>query len=494
MDLTSCLYTRVRRSSEVIPGLTGWLFALLVVMAAITPATVAAQEPEPQVTPVITWQLYDEPDAGFTLEYPADWTAEITLENQWQPEYVIKRRISFEDTGPSRIDLDIWQSQQATDLPQWLAAYQTPLAVFASESDTSIQPNARIANRPAIILTTEQGQPIVVAMVSDGQHIFRFKYLAGRNVGTNEIFSHILATFRLKTVTLTTTGPAFTLPPDFAFPNQVPTQLVDQTCGSLPPDPQENVYLCGLAGNCTWWAAYKRADIGPTNWGNAADWLATARSEGYDVCRTTEAGCTPLVGATAWYDATETNPAGHVAHIEAAAPFSISEMDYFKTKADRNYPADAPSVWLGQEKPLYKRPDGYILGHPDGALALYEQKGFLPGNTLHFDQPGQYNVTRSINDQVSSVSVGQGWAVKLYEHADQTGACLLVDHNVRDLPAIGNGVSSVELFYGVCPALEGCGYEAGPDSPDTDMPPTAGVCRSADSPLMSELELTLSQP
>ena len=127
-------------------------------------------------------------------------------------------------------------------------------------------------------------------------------------------------------------------------------------------------------------------------------------------------------------------------------------------------------------------------------MALFEQKGFLPGNTLHFNHPGQYNVPDSINDQVSSVSVGEGWAVKLYEHADQTGSCMLVDHNVRDLPAIGNGVSSVELFYGVCPAWGSCGYYTGTDALNTDPLPTAGVCRGADSALMSELKVTLSQP
>ncbi|HRV94037.1 MAG TPA: CHAP domain-containing protein [Anaerolineae bacterium] len=493
MDLTSRLNIRFRRSSRFLPGILG-LLPVIIAVVAILPATVMAQEPELQPTPAITWQVYDEPDYGFTLEYPTGWTPEITLENKWRPEYVIKRRISFTDTGHSRIDLDIWTSQKETDLRQWLAAYQTNLAVFGSESGTVIQPNARLAHLPAIILTTEQSQPIVVAIVSDGRQIFRFRYLAGRNVGTNEIFTHILSTFHLKTVALTKKEPAFAFPPNFAFPTDVPIQIVDQTCGSLPPDQQENVYLCGLAGNCTWWAAYKRADIGMTTWGNAADWLATARSEGYDVCRTTEAGCNPIAGATAWYDATPANPAGHVAHIEAAGPLSVSEMDYYKTKTDINYPAGAPSVWLGQDEPMNGQPDGYIFGHPGDPVALFEQKGFLPGNTLHFNHPGQYNVPDSINDQVSSVSVGEGWAVKLYEHADQTGSCMLVDHNVRDLPAIGNGVSSVELFYGVCPAWGSCGYYTGTDALTTDPLPTAGVCRGADSALMSELKVTLSQP
>lgn len=79
-------------------------------------------------------------------------------------------------------------------------------------------------------------------------------------------------------------------------------------------------------GNCTYWAAMRRIQIGepiPENWGNAADWMTNALFSGYKVDQTPTKYAimqTPL-GA---------NGLGHVAFVESVDPngaWHISEMN-----------------------------------------------------------------------------------------------------------------------------------------------------------------------
>jgi len=80
-------------------------------------------------------------------------------------------------------------------------------------------------------------------------------------------------------------------------------------------------------GNCTWWAAMRRSQIGepiPNTWGNAATWAVRAQADGYLVDHT------PTYGAimqTPYVD----NGLGHVAFVEDVNPengdWTISEMN-----------------------------------------------------------------------------------------------------------------------------------------------------------------------
>jgi len=80
-------------------------------------------------------------------------------------------------------------------------------------------------------------------------------------------------------------------------------------------------------GNCTWWVAIRRAQIGEpilNSWGNAATWAVRAQADGYFVDHT------PTYGAimqTPYVD----NGLGHVAFVEsvnsADGSWTISEMN-----------------------------------------------------------------------------------------------------------------------------------------------------------------------
>lgn len=97
-------------------------------------------------------------------------------------------------------------------------------------------------------------------------------------------------------------------------------------------------------GQCTYWAAEMRPDIGSLTWGNASDWAREAAVEGLPV------GTQPRPGAIAvfrpWtYDA---DGYGHVAYVVRVAWggwFQVSEM---------NFP------WLGGVDYRWVRDDGGI--------------------------------------------------------------------------------------------------------------------------------------
>jgi surface antigen len=79
-------------------------------------------------------------------------------------------------------------------------------------------------------------------------------------------------------------------------------------------------------GNCTWWAAMRRSQIGepiPNSWGNAATWAVRAQADGYLVDHT------PTYGAIMQIPDVD-NGLGHVAFVESVntdGSWTISEMN-----------------------------------------------------------------------------------------------------------------------------------------------------------------------
>jgi surface antigen len=81
-------------------------------------------------------------------------------------------------------------------------------------------------------------------------------------------------------------------------------------------------------GQCTWWAAQSRPDIGANVIGNASSWLYSARAAGLPT------GSTPRVGAIVVYQPGAQGAAwtGHVAYVTSVsgdgAHFTVSEMNF----------------------------------------------------------------------------------------------------------------------------------------------------------------------
>ena len=95
-------------------------------------------------------------------------------------------------------------------------------------------------------------------------------------------------------------------------------------------------------GNCTWWAAIRRSQIGepvPNSWGNAATWAVNAEADGYLVDHT------PSFGAIMQISDVD-GGLGHVAFVEGVDPdgtWHISEMNVLGLDVvdDKAMPASA---------------------------------------------------------------------------------------------------------------------------------------------------------
>jgi surface antigen len=482
LDLLSLLRRlSVRKSLNIVI-----LLMVLIIVASMK--SVKAQGPNQSGG---AWKTYVDSVYGFTLEYPAEnWTAEVTLENKWKPEHVIKRRVSFEGPGRALIQLDVWDNPKRSSLREWLILYQERLIIFPVGSAIPKEPNGTISGFPAIALVANGTPQTAVALVSNGKNVFRFDYAALDNFQADDVYFHMLSSTKLEDSDGTSTLPASALPKEKVSPTEVST--LDINCFGAFTDAQGNAYRCNepgcYHGNCTWWVAYRRQDnLGKTTWGDAVGWYGRADSEGYAVCsraKDADNSCIPVPGAVAWYSS------GHVAYVENGDPFRVSEMNCYERSV--NYPAVDPVVWVNQGDlpPMITRsPDGYIYGFRDEPVALFEGKGFYSGGKFRFESPGKYNVPDWLNDKTLSVSVADGWAVKLYEHTNQEGRCLLLDKDSVDLETKSfNGiVSSIEVFYAMCPR----------PCPETslssaNMQGTWGICSSTHPPSSIDSAIFLS--
>ncbi|HLQ33475.1 MAG TPA: CHAP domain-containing protein [Chloroflexota bacterium] len=81
-------------------------------------------------------------------------------------------------------------------------------------------------------------------------------------------------------------------------------------------------------GQCTWWAAHTRSDIGAVVFGNAANWTRSAQAAGL------KTGDAPAPDAIVVYQPGVQGAwgTGHVGHVNAVDPdgyhFRVDEMNY----------------------------------------------------------------------------------------------------------------------------------------------------------------------
>jgi len=102
-------------------------------------------------------------------------------------------------------------------------------------------------------------------------------------------------------------------------------QPLQASAAQVPPPPLENRFQWG---QCTWWAANVRPDLGAIEQGNASDWLMWAQKAGF------KTGPTPAPGAIAVFQPGADGAlwTGHVARVLSVTPdglhFTVDEMNF----------------------------------------------------------------------------------------------------------------------------------------------------------------------
>lgn len=145
-------------------------------------------------------------------------------------------------------------------------------------------------------------------------------------------------------------------PPNSGIPTSGPTDATASPGQQVPSEP-----VTGLGGGnaypqgqCTWYAKQRRPDVG-NNWGNAAQWLDSARRAGFPT------GNAPIPGAIAVWGANMggAGSAGHVAYVESTAPgnnrITVSDSNWI-----------APLTVSTNRAQSIQGIIGYIYGGPAG--------------------------------------------------------------------------------------------------------------------------------
>ncbi len=290
------------------------------------------------------WVNYSDPLWHFSIQYPVTWTAAINYTNPPDSDTeVIKQQLRLTGPDGAEINLDVWQKSPDLDLMSWLRQYQLN---FLTAGGVSLPPttNATIAGQEAMVLSQQGGcayPPIFYAYISANDRLFRITYIMNDRAKNLSVYERILTNFvcstdstaRIQRVALPTLIPFYTLADactgfqSSTCCNQV-SVLSNHLCARRNLDQIE-------LGNCVWWAAARRPDLGRRIIGNAGQWAASARSANFDVDNQPRVGDIMVCTGTISQSICDTSEAGvgHVAYVTAVNgnQVSVTEMNWCAT-------------------------------------------------------------------------------------------------------------------------------------------------------------------
>jgi surface antigen len=278
--------------------------------------------------------FYEDSDYGYSVNYPAtEWVVAITLENPGTPDHVIKRRTTLFGPQGAQINIDVWINASDLGLMEWFDEYQRPLISGAGSAPS--EPNAQVGGVPAVF-TIEPATLYAPARLATvflwTDRAFRVEYWTFDSGPGQAIYSEVLDSFRF---TDTPEPSRASLPSAELNPSTFQLAGVDSCCNYSAAG---NPYPCGCGGgngcgNCTWWAWYRRADVGDPlpshSWGNAHEWDTRAASEGWTVVEGPPQEGAIIVLEPGEQDVDSTY--GHVAYVEQKISDSqcrVSDMWY----------------------------------------------------------------------------------------------------------------------------------------------------------------------
>lgn len=295
-----------------------------------------------QFMPMYSWSNYVDELWGYSLNYPSEWHKEIAFSNQAdRPPYVIRQRLYFYSSTDAEITVDVWQKEASQNLLDWIDNYQLELLTFGNIVLPTTS-NATVGGREALVVSQSgdcMSPQLFYVYIDAWDRLLLIQYTARDQGAALNIFKEMLKSLVISEPTEGNINQGldhvvFELPSlelvyaplascEFA-PNQ------DGCCGY----PQIPHWQCSRdsdtkvhKGNCVYWAAYKRPDIGSAvGSGNADQWAIKAQNAGCSV------DTTPSVG-----DIMVAENINHVAYVTAVSggTVTVSEMNWCTTCPDR---------------------------------------------------------------------------------------------------------------------------------------------------------------
>ena len=282
-----------------------------------------------------TTKKYIDSEFGMTFDYPYDWSIANTINNPQNTDpFTIQKRITLSNNVNflTQFNIDIWRNFEGLSAQDWFDKYEKR---FHNNTSNLINgKDIKISNIPALLLFEEaqnQAHGRITMIVSTQDSVVRLDYYTNEGGLFQSEFVDVAKSivFTQQQPVVNVQGVATNFPDaPFLGLNKATLQIAT-CCGWVDPNP--NTYPCD-GGNCTWWAKYKRPDVGNV-WGNACQWRDRARQ----VFGSSRVGLTARVGAIAVFQpwngsvCNSTTDVGHVAFVTSVGSggnFQISQMSW----------------------------------------------------------------------------------------------------------------------------------------------------------------------
>lgn len=316
-------------------GKTLWALATGILLMFLLAGSAGAQD----TIRVDEWPLFADPDGQYSLRVPPTWQSSLVFENPPGPAYLIQRRVAFSTSTSVLVEIDAWQKPTATPIEDWFRSVEGRTAPAES--------NAVVSGQPAYLLIDPGGcgvPPSASLYVASSTHIFKIAYLPAPGQDALAQFQAMLASFVLTESTAPTQ--VQTALPDMTplIPLDCGTNLCPSTCWGGCTFAAISEGCCGyhaisrwqcskvcdgdqpgdFNGNCVWWGAYTRRDVGNLARGNAENWAISVRNTGQlPVDRT------PKVGDIVVHPGTSYNHVAYVVWVSADhTRYSLSDMGW----------------------------------------------------------------------------------------------------------------------------------------------------------------------
>ncbi len=299
-------------------------------VVAVESGVVGAQEPTGSLITGISWETYIDDEWRYTITYPHDWTVRVVFTNgQDRPLHIIRKRVRFSDPNHAEIDIDVWQKTPESDLITWLVRNQRRMLELGNVHIPSTA-NAVIDGQASIVLAqvgTCSAPPLFFAYIPARDRMFAIYYSAADGGEALDIYRQMVVSFT-NSAGRVQAGATMHIP-ELLYP-QAPRRdcylrYSANCCGYTA---QSAKWACGTEvgtnidyGNCVWWAAYNRPDVGDAiPRANAGQWAELAEQAGFPV------DTTPQVGDIV---VNEGDP-GHVAYVTnvGATTVRVTSMGY----------------------------------------------------------------------------------------------------------------------------------------------------------------------
>ena len=263
----------------------------------------------------------------------------MVFENPAGEAHVIRQRVAFRSAQQAQVEIDVWDRDPSLPMDQWFREVEN--------ITTTVEINAAISGQDAYLRVEpgDCGVPTVyAAYVPFDDHVYKIAHPNSGDLASLAAYDEMLRSFALWAVDPETRSQSSL--PDFLprAPLTCSTNVCPSTCWYGCTFAAISEGCCGyhavprwqcakecigsefgdFQGNCVWWAAYTRPDVGALASGNAENWAVSVKNTGQlPVDRT------PKVGDTVVHPGSSYNHVAYVVWVSAdRTSYMMSDMGW----------------------------------------------------------------------------------------------------------------------------------------------------------------------